>query len=145
MFSRRLIRGVFLGLFLLSAGAWGWSYLRYGPRVGYAHANSPNFQYMVALDQGTFHISTSRYCGAYPKGLFCQWRRPSLPLSIERSGFLGFYTTNDGDDFFHWSGIPMWFPTLFIAFALPFIWRKTRSKLTGGSFPVDVTAKPGDS
>ena len=138
MWRRWIIRSLFLGLLLLCVGGWGGSCTDHAPLIGYAHMDRPNVQYMAIMDRGTLYLCRSRYCMAYPEGLFCQWA-PWRPSSDSPVHFLGFSDQNDG--FFHWSGIPFWFLTTLSGSALFFIWRHTGQRNLGGAFPVEMKAK----
>jgi hypothetical protein len=137
MFRRWFIRSLALALLTLCVTAWVGSYWR-----------------LIEMERWDRHrIICQGQWGEIC--LYCEDKRRTAPLEVTwrcysseplliqaiygstPHHFAGFAFERFSGNYWH-VFIPLWFPTLVSALLLWFVWRKTRAKVVGGAFPVEL-------
>ena len=141
MKHRWIIRSFFVGLLLLFVGGWVGSY-KYSP-PGY-RSISPQWQWNCFGGRIALCWDKRNFRPRDPAEVY----RGELPF-IDPKGYelLGFdlrYSDWGKGLRSFYLAIPLWFPTLLSAALLWLVWRKTRPKVKGRAFPVELGKSGGE-
>lgn len=146
MWRRWIIRGLFVGLLVVCAGAWVRSQRHFDGVFGTWGKNAMN----VRSGSGKLCVSVGRWLEPRDQPSLekltqdIEWGHP-IKLYGESRDVLGFaggtWRVEDEGDFWFF-GQPYWFLTAVIAGLVLLVWRKTGKAKAGRGFPVEPCVKP---
>jgi hypothetical protein len=142
MKRRWIIRCFFIGLLVLCAGGWGWSY-RYAWGIGY----SGHSYWAVECARGEIYLVWVRdsVTRGFPTGWAIIAAPATIAFDVRLAGeygdyyYLRFHFDKKVDEWV--CTIPFYCLTVLSTVFLWFAWRKTRPAAKGRAFPVEVPVK----
>jgi hypothetical protein len=141
MVRKWIIRSLAMSLLTLCVVAWVGSWWKW---IGFQYGHGDCALFILKVECGTVEVANRNltYIAAFEWGLRpaeCEAHQNVLQGCRHR--VFGFASDTDtgawhDKEFF----MPFWFPTLLSALLLRVLWRKTRPKYSGKSFPVEPAA-----